>query len=94
MKSEMQNESLIETRRILELAAVKMAAERRTHEDLHEIKIAQDAFSDQTLQHGNALDEDLIFHLKVVSAGKNNGEKFFHNILVTKVSKIKQISIC
>lgn len=72
MESNIHAEHLIEARRILELAAVKIAAERRTLEDLRDIKAAQNAFYDQTLDHGNELEEDLIFHLKVVAASKND----------------------
>lgn len=72
MKPPNHADSIIEARMILELAAIKMAAGRRTYEDLREIKTAQNAFCDHTLDYGHAIEEDLILHLKIVSAGKNN----------------------
>ena len=72
METNLYEENLIETRRILELAAVRMAAERRTSDDLREILMAQNAFLDQTLEVGFAVEEDLLFHLKVVAASKND----------------------
>ena len=35
------------------------------------MRIAQSTFCDQTLDYKNPVEEDLIFHLKVVSASKN-----------------------
>lgn len=72
MESKNQGESLVEVRRILEIAAVKMAAERRTLEDLREIQTAQNAFRDQIIDRNDGDEEDLLFHLKVVTAGKND----------------------
>ena len=72
MELEFHADSLIEARLILEVAAVRMAAERRTKEDIREINIAQGAFRDQILDQGHAVEEDLLFHLEVISAGKNN----------------------
>ena len=66
-----QVHSLLEVRRILELAAVKMAAERRTLEDLEAIQVAQGDFVEQILDRRAGIEEDLIFHLRVVTAGKN-----------------------
>ncbi|MEM6802071.1 MAG: FCD domain-containing protein [Bacteroidota bacterium] len=72
MNSNTHSESLIEAREILEVTAVQMAAERRSLENLDSIKLAQDAFCEQTLDQLDAIEEDLLFHLEVVSAGKNN----------------------
>ncbi|MEZ4850476.1 MAG: FCD domain-containing protein [Bacteroidia bacterium] len=72
MDSKIHAENLIEAREILELSAVKWAAERRTQEDLHNIKAAQIAFCEQIIDGEDAIGEDLLFHLAVVSASKNN----------------------
>lgn len=64
-------DDLIQVRRILELAAVKMAAERRTQEDLSEIKTKQNAYIEQVLNYNPSLEEDMMFHLTVVHASKN-----------------------
>ncbi len=71
MASRTHTENLYEARLILELAAVQMAAEKRTSEDLRDIKAAQVAFYGETLHHGTAIEEDLLFHLKVVAASQN-----------------------
>ncbi len=65
------DKDLIQVRRILEVAAVKMAAERRTEADLEAIKAAQQIFADQTLNHESGIEENILFHLKIVSASKN-----------------------
>ena len=71
MDSNTYEESLIEAREILEVTAVQMAAERRSPENLLSIQIAQDVFCEQSLDQLDAIEEDLLFHLEVVSAGKN-----------------------
>lgn len=71
MDTNKYDQDLIQVRQILELAAVKMAAERRTKEDLEAIKIAQQAFADETLNYASGIEENIIFHLKVVSASNN-----------------------
>lgn len=65
------DDDLIQVRRILEVAAAKMAAERRTDEDLKAIKAAQKTFAYQTLNHESGVEENILFHLQIVSASKN-----------------------
>lgn len=72
MESNFYEEDLSEVRRILEVAAVKLASERRTLKDLRDIKAAQNSFCDQVIDRSDAIDEDLMFHLKVVAASKND----------------------
>jgi GntR family transcriptional repressor for pyruvate dehydrogenase complex len=64
--------ALIEARYHLELTAVKLAAERRTEDDLLEIK---KALLEYELKIGNglnnAVEEDMIFHIKIAKASKN-----------------------
>jgi len=71
MDSNYFEEDLLQVRQILEVAAVKMAAERRTQEDLKAIKAAQQVFADQTLNFESGIEENILFHLKVVSASNN-----------------------
>lgn len=72
MESDFHPDSLIEARQILEIAAVRMAAERRTLEDIGDMQAAQRVFINRILDQNHAIEEDLLFHLEVVSAGKNN----------------------
>ena len=63
--------SLVETRVILETHAAKLAAERRTDEDIEEIKKAIKAYEIKIKNKENAVEEDLMFHLKIAKASKN-----------------------
>ncbi|MBK0382359.1 FadR family transcriptional regulator [Pedobacter sp. SD-b] len=65
--------ALIEARYHLELSAVKLAAERRSEEDLKEIKNALSEY-EYKVQKGNrdAVEEDMLFHIKIAKASKNS----------------------
>jgi len=71
MDSYTHSDNLIEAREILEITAVKMAAERRSSKNLESIQAAQDDFREQRLDQVEAVEEDLLFHLEVVAASKN-----------------------
>ncbi|RKR15334.1 GntR family transcriptional regulator [Maribacter vaceletii] len=63
--------SLVETRILLELKTVRLAASRRTEEDLIRLKAALEAYSDKTLNGEDAVQEDLLFHLAIAKASGN-----------------------
>jgi GntR family transcriptional regulator, transcriptional repressor for pyruvate dehydrogenase complex len=63
--------SLVETRIMLELKAVRLAALRRTDEDLKKIKEALDAHKIKLLSGQDAVQEDLLFHLAIAKASGN-----------------------
>jgi len=63
--------SLVETRVILETNAAYFAAERRTDSDLLEIEKALLAYEIKVKQGQSAVEEDLLFHLKIAEASKN-----------------------
>ncbi|WP_298497050.1 FadR/GntR family transcriptional regulator [uncultured Algibacter sp.] len=63
--------SLVETRILLELKAVKLASLRRTKEDLKRIKSALDAHKKKLLSGEDAVQEDLLFHLAIAKASGN-----------------------
>ncbi len=63
--------SLVETRVILETHGAKLAAQRRTSEDILEIKKALVAYEQQVKKGNPAVEEDLMFHLKIAEASKN-----------------------
>jgi GntR family transcriptional repressor for pyruvate dehydrogenase complex len=63
---------LVETRISLELKTVRLASERRTEVDLKKIKDALDAFSTKITIGEDYLEEDLLFHLAIAKASKNN----------------------
>jgi len=62
---------LVETRVILEKNTAKLAAERRTKQDIAAIQTAYDAYETKIKKREDAVEEDLMFHLKVAEASKN-----------------------
>lgn len=64
--------ALIEARYHLELSAVKLAAERRTDEDVEAIKAALLNYENKINSGAtNAVEEDMLFHIKIAKASKN-----------------------
>lgn len=64
--------SLVETRVMLELECVKLAAERRTADDLVEIELTLAAYEEKIKAGQAAVEEDLLFHLSIADASKNS----------------------
>ncbi|MFP4844312.1 FadR/GntR family transcriptional regulator [Winogradskyella sp. PE311] len=64
--------SLVETRILLELKTVRLAALRRSDEDLKTIKKALDAYAKKVLDGEDAVQEDLLFHLAIAKACGNS----------------------
>ncbi|MFD1315108.1 FadR/GntR family transcriptional regulator [Namhaeicola litoreus] len=64
--------SLVETRILLELKTVRLAAIRRSDGQLRAIKKALDDYADKVLQGKDAMQEDLLFHLKIAEASGNS----------------------
>ncbi len=64
--------SLVETRAILETNAVKLAAQHRDEQDILEIEKALIAHKDKVYNNAPAVEEDLLFHLKIAEASKNS----------------------
>lgn len=64
--------SLVETRLLLEIKAVELAAERRTEEDLKLIETALNNYKEKALKGEDALQEDLLFHLAIARASGNS----------------------
>jgi GntR family transcriptional repressor for pyruvate dehydrogenase complex len=64
--------SLVETRVLLETTTAKLAAERRTEEDIEKITAALEAYEKKVKAGQQAVEEDLMFHLKIAEASKNS----------------------
>ncbi|MFI1743570.1 FadR/GntR family transcriptional regulator [Thalassobellus sediminis] len=64
--------SLVETRILLELKTVKLAALRRTDEDLKHMEQTLNAYSKKVINNENAVQEDLLFHLAIAKASGNS----------------------
>lgn len=63
--------SLVETRVTLEVKAASLAAQRRTDEDIVVLTDALRAYEAKLLNGETAVEEDLLFHLKIAEASKN-----------------------
>ncbi len=64
--------SLVETRILLELKTVRLAAQRRTELQLQHMKQALDAYTEKALLGQDAVQEDLLFHLAIAKASGNS----------------------
>jgi len=69
--------SLVEMRVILEVNAARYAAERRTADDIISIQNALDEYESKIKIDGHAVEEDLLFHIKIAEASKNQALKSF-----------------
>ena len=63
--------SLVETRVLMETESAKLAALRRTDQDIKDIKEALEAYELKVKLNEQAVEEDLMFHLKIAEASKN-----------------------
>lgn len=64
--------SLVETRILLELKTARLAALRRTDEDLIKLKHCLKAYKNKVLKGEDAVQEDLLFHLAIAKASGNS----------------------
>lgn len=87
--------SLVETRILLELKTVRLAAIRRTDEDLEKIKQALDAYNQKVLQGQNAVQEDLLFHLAIAKASGNSTMNAFMLIITPGIiTNFEKYHVC
>lgn len=77
--------SLVETRILLELKAVKLAALRRTDDDIKRLKDAIDAYEAKVLKGEDAVQEDLLFHLTIAKASGNSTLETFMLIITPEI---------
>lgn len=64
--------SLVETRVLLETQAARFAAQRHTPDDLISMQKALRAYEEKVKRQEQAVEEDLMFHLKIAEASKNS----------------------
>lgn len=64
--------ALIEARYYMEINAARLAAQRRTAEDLDALKAAVDAYDAKINAKENAVQEDMFIHLRIANAAKNS----------------------
>lgn len=87
--------SLVETRILLELKSVRLAALRRTEEELDQIKNALNAFAEKVLKGEDAVQEDLLFHLAVANASGNSTlNTFMLKITPEIITNFEKYHVC
>lgn len=80
--------SLVETRSILEIEAIKLTCIRATPEQITEIEEAHNEFAKKVSENETGLDEDLIFHLKVAEFCQNSVLYSMITLLTPEMLKI------
>lgn len=87
--------SLVETRILLELKTVRLAALRRTEDDLLQIKKALNAFAKKVLKGEDAVQEDLLFHLAIANAtGNSTLNTFMLKITPEIITNFERYHVC
>jgi len=87
--------SLVETRILLELKTVRLAALRRTEKDLVKIKEALDAYTEKVLDGKDAVQEDLLFHLAIARAsGNSTMNTFMLTITPEIITNFEKYHVC
>ena len=87
--------SLVETRILLELKTVRLAALRRTDEDLKKMKEALDAYTNKVLKGEDAVEEDLLFHLAIAKASGNSTMNTFMLIIIPEIiTNFEKYHVC
>ena len=79
--------SLVETRVILEKQTAALAAERRTSDDLVRLTNALNAYELKVKQGERAIEEDLLFHIEIAAASKNQVLKSLLMIITPDIVK-------
>lgn len=72
--------SLVETRVLLELKAVEMAAIKRTDSDLKNLENSLNNYADKVEKGIDAIQDDLLFHLAIAKA---SGNSTLHTLMLT-----------
>lgn len=87
--------SLVETRVALEVQAAQAAALRRTPDDLVAIQQALLAYEAKLRSGKSAVEEDLLFHLKVAEASKNGVLKSLMLVITPDIiSSYRKYNVC
>ncbi|WP_324025485.1 FadR/GntR family transcriptional regulator [Maribacter sp. BPC-D8] len=87
--------SLVETRILLELKTVRLAARRRTDEDLKQLKNALDAYRAKVEKGEDAVQEDLLFHLAIAKASGNSTMNTFMLIITPEIlTNFEKYHVC
>ncbi|HAI40218.1 MAG TPA: GntR family transcriptional regulator [Maribacter sp.] len=87
--------SLVETRILLELKTVRLAARRRTGDDLELMKNALEAYREKVENGEDAVQEDLLFHLAIAKASGNSTMNTFMLIIRPEIlTNFEKYHVC
>ncbi|CAG2533227.1 MULTISPECIES: FadR/GntR family transcriptional regulator [Maribacter] len=87
--------SLVETRILLELKTVRLAARRRTGDDLELMKNALEAYREKVENGEDAVQEDLLFHLAIAKASGNSTMNTFMLIITPEIlTNFEKYHVC
>lgn len=87
--------SLVETRILLELKTARLAALRRTEQDLQSIKEALEAYANKVSNGEDAVQEDLLFHLAIAKASGNSTMNTFMLIITPEIiTNFEKYHVC
>ena len=87
--------SLVETRILLESESARLAAMRRTKEDIANMKSALTSYEKKLLSGGDTVGEDLFFHTCIAQASKNSVLKsLMMTITPDLVKSFRQYNVC
>jgi len=88
-------QSLVETRVILEVNAAGNAAKRRTADDIIALQTAISAYEKKVAKGESAVEEDLLFHLKIAEASGNTVLKSLMLIITPDIVKtFTSLNVC
>lgn len=79
--------SLVETRIMLEVQCVRLAAERRDADDLIKMERALEAYEQKFSTGQSAVEEDLLYHLSIADASKNGVLKSLMMVITPDIIK-------
>jgi GntR family transcriptional repressor for pyruvate dehydrogenase complex len=83
--------SLIEARYYLEINSARLAAERRTEDDISQMQNALGEFDSKINRGLEAIEEDLLFHIKVAAATKNSVIESMILIIIPDLINLKTL---
>lgn len=87
--------SLVETRVLLEKEAARLAAVNRTEEDLIQLTNALKQYEEKLATGDVAIEEDLLFHIKIAEASKNSVLKSLMMIITPDIVKsFRRLNVC
>lgn len=88
-------QSLVDTRLLLEKEAARLAAIHRTDDDLIQLSVSLDKYEKKLSESPVAVEEDLLFHIKIAEASKNSVLKSLMMVITPDIVKsYMNLSVC